>query len=127
MKSFAAITLSLIGLSLAAPSVLNTRTSSVTIQLANDQSGANSNAAVPLDGASHAISVLYAGSSIAAGGFKVTSGQLNSFPQSFSCTVRNDAGAAVGTFTPDHTYLDLDGNPNAAVPTDFSTGTITCA
>jgi opacity protein-like surface antigen len=127
MKSFTAITLSLIGLALAAPSALDTRTTAVTIQLTNDQSGANSNAAVPLDGASHPIAALYAGSSIANGGFKVTSALLNQFPQKFSCTVKNNNGVAVGTLNSQHTYLDLDGNPSASIPTSYASGSITCS
>lgn len=113
----------------ALPTTLTTRQSSsqLTFTIINDQTGAQAAATIPIDGTSHTFESLFGSSPLASNGeILATSSQLIAFPQVFDCAIINSAQAPVGYFNPSHTYVDLDGNPNAAVPVDVSGDSITC-
>ncbi|PYH97177.1 hypothetical protein BO71DRAFT_146199 [Aspergillus ellipticus CBS 707.79] len=123
MKPIAALVISLLAASISASPVIPT----VTVAFANDQSGAQGSAAVPADGSQQSISSLYGSTPIGASGAVVaSSAQLTSFQANTNCVVTNSKSAVVGTLTADHTYLDLDGNPAAAVPLNLGGWTISC-
>ncbi|KAJ5086375.1 hypothetical protein NUU61_007682 [Penicillium alfredii] len=59
-----------------------------TIQLVNDESGANANVAVPLDGQKHAVQKLWGETSIAQNGLVFASNaMLTAFQQTTVCTI----------------------------------------
>ncbi|KAJ5159375.1 uncharacterized protein N7482_006379 [Penicillium canariense] len=107
-------------------SPLEARSQSVTVALSNDQSGAYSGVSFSADGTDKTIPSLYGGTSVGSGGHvKASSIQLTAFPQTISCILRNN-GATLTTLTAQHTFADLDGNPNAAIPVDLSGAVINC-
>jgi hypothetical protein len=95
----------------------------VTVQFSNDQTGANANVPVITDGTPYAVSTLFAGTAVDINGRIIaTSAQLTQFVQGTFCVVK--AGdTVIGNLNTDKTFADLDGNPNAAIPTDL-TGTV---
>jgi hypothetical protein len=112
---------------LAAASPLEARQwSQVTVALSNDQSGAYSGVAFLADDTEKSILSLFGSTSVGAGGtVKANAAQLTAFPQSINCVIKNN-GAIIGTLTAQHTYADLDGNPNAAVPINLNNAKIRC-
>lgn len=72
---------------LAAPSESAWKTTA-TIQLANDQSGANANVAIPVDGVKRPVQELWGHTSLAHNGrVFASSAQLTAFQQSTVCTI----------------------------------------
>lgn len=66
-------------------------TNKVTIQLANDQSGANANVAVPTDGHKRSIKSLWGHTAVAKGGnVYASSAQLVAFQQDTVCEIFGD-------------------------------------
>ncbi|KAB8069533.1 hypothetical protein BDV29DRAFT_161363 [Aspergillus leporis] len=81
----------------------------VTVQLANDQSGAWGNADVPADGAKHSIESLYAKTNIAKDGtVSATSTQLVKFQQNTVCKISKKPGVDV-TLNSRETWKSLKG------------------
>jgi hypothetical protein len=100
----------------------------ITFTIINDQSGAQAAATIPIDGTTWGFESLFGTSSLASNGqILATSSQLIAFPQGVDCIIFQSAKAVVGHLTPSHTYLDLDGNPNAAIPVDVLGDGITCS
>ena len=63
----------------------------VTVQLANDQSGANANVDVPADGKKRSIDTLWAHTAVAKNGVVyATSAQLTKFQQDSVCEITGD-------------------------------------
>ncbi|GAM37253.1 hypothetical protein EIK77_000786 [Talaromyces pinophilus] len=100
----------------------------ITFTIINDQTGAQAAATVPIDGSVAAFQDLFGTSSLASNGrILATSSQLIAFPQGVDCIIYQTTIDVIGHLTPEHTYLDLDGNPNAAIPVDVSGDHITCS
>lgn len=92
-----------------------------TIQLANEQSGANSNAVIPIDGVSRPVQELWGNSPIARDGLVfATSAQLTAFEQHITCTFKGEPRLSL-TLSTDRTY-DLFGGP----VTDLCTAYVSC-
>lgn len=69
----------------------NGKPPTATIQLANDQSGANANIAVPEDGRKHSIKSLWGKTAVAKNGVvRATSAQLVAFQQDTECKISGD-------------------------------------
>ncbi|KAE8332161.1 hypothetical protein BDV39DRAFT_167411 [Aspergillus sergii] len=61
---------------------------SVTVQLANDQSGANANVDIPADGNSRSVQALWGKTSVSTNGIvSASSAQLNKFQQTTHCQI----------------------------------------
>ncbi|RAK96025.1 uncharacterized protein BO80DRAFT_417653 [Aspergillus ibericus CBS 121593] len=122
MKSISAILVSLLATSVAAGPVVTT----VTIALANDQTGAQGSAAIPADGSEQSIQNLYGNTGVGTSGVvKASSAQLTNFQQTTNCVIKK-YGSVLATLTAQRTYADLDGNPNAAQPVDLSGAVVRC-
>jgi hypothetical protein len=107
---------------LAAPATFPT----VTIQFSNDQTGANADVKVTANGNPNAVSTLFAGTSINKGGRIIaTSAQLTQFVQGTFCVVKA-GNTVIANLNTDKTFADLDGNHNAAIPTDVTNDVIIC-
>jgi hypothetical protein len=104
----------------------STITTTVTVQLSNDATGANANKAVIADGTPLAIADLFAGTAVDnAGQIIATSVQLVQFIDNTFCVIK--AGDDfVGVFNFEKTFADLDGNPDAAIPTDLNGTVLIC-
>lgn len=60
----------------------------VTIQLANDHSGANADKCIPADGKKYPISAFWGNTGLSQnGGIFATNGQLIAYPQNAACTI----------------------------------------
>lgn len=126
MKSTFAAALALFAAAASAAPAVPRGFPTVTIQFANDQTGHNANVAVVANGNQNYVSTLFAGTSIDINGRIIaTSAQLTQFVQGTNCVVASGL-TAIADLTTDHTFADLDGNPNAAVPTDVTGDTIVC-
>ncbi|KAE8375286.1 hypothetical protein BDV26DRAFT_268220 [Aspergillus bertholletiae] len=127
MKTTFAVILSALTASISAVPLEARQAQQVTFALSNDQSGAYAGVTFPADGTDKSIKALYGGTSVgASGSVLASSAQLTAFPQSIHCTLWNN-GVALGTFTADHTYVDLDGNPAVAIPVNLDGGIINCS
>jgi hypothetical protein len=128
MKSFFAVIAYFVAATLAAPADLAERALSVKINIANDQSGLNGVGTIPIDGVDHPIIGAFAGTGLAKAGYKGSSAQLNAFPQThFTCKIKSSAQALLGVLTVQHTYADLDSNPNALTVVNLNGGFIRCS
>ncbi|GLB08242.1 hypothetical protein AtubIFM57258_004130 [Aspergillus tubingensis] len=122
MKSISAVLIALLATSVSAGPIIPT----VTIALANDQTGAQGSAAVPADGSVQSISALYGNTGVGSGGVvKASSAQLTNFQANTNCVITN-YGSVLATLNSRNTYVDLDGNPSAAQPVDLSAATVKC-
>lgn len=92
----------------------------VTVQLANDQSGANWAATFAADGSVHSINALY-GSAIWA-----SSAQLVNFPQNIVCFFSDANWNVFADLTTQKTFVDLDGNPDVATPISLDGAFVYC-
>jgi hypothetical protein len=101
-------------------------TTTVTVQLANDFTGANADVPIIANGSPNAIATLFAGTSIDNDGqILATSAQLTQFVTGTSCVI--EAGATViGTLNTDQMFADLDATPNVDVPIDVTGDVIIC-
>lgn len=100
----------------------------ITFTIINDQSGAQAAATIPIDGSTRGFESLFGTSRLASNGqILATSSQLIAFPQGVDCVINDSTQGVVGYLSPSHTYIDLDGNPNAAIPVDVSGDSITCS
>lgn len=82
----------------------NVRT--VTIQLANDHSGANADKCIPIDGKKYPVSSFWSNTAISRdGGIHATNGQLIAFPQNAACTIECPHGTL--EFNSRVTWLNL--------------------
>jgi hypothetical protein len=81
---------------------------SVTVQLANDQSGANANVNIRADGAKHRVESLWGHTSVARNGVVYASStQLTAFQQDTVCKIFG--GGVDVTLTAIHTWSWLEG------------------
>lgn len=102
------------------------QSNSVTVALSNDQTGAYASATFQTDNIEKSIISLFGSTSVGSGGIvKANAAQLTSFSQSINCVIQNN-GATIGTLTAQHTYADLDGNANAAIPISLNNAKIRC-
>ncbi|KAJ5769920.1 uncharacterized protein N7511_001971 [Penicillium nucicola] len=80
----------------------------VTVQLSNDQSGANANAAVPADGQKHSVESIWGHTSVAKDGcIYVSSAQLVAFQQNTVCVLFGEGDHAI--LTSRQTWVSLKG------------------
>ncbi|KAJ5606027.1 hypothetical protein N7510_008808 [Penicillium lagena] len=102
---------------LAAPYFVPT---SVTVQLANDQSGVNADIAVPADGQAYSIQQLYGNTPVAAQGLVfASSAQVVSFQEGTSCTITGQTSPSV-TLNSQRTWESFGGE------VDLCSAFITC-
>lgn len=81
--------LSLLYLSFALPFTSVFAGQTVTVQLANDQSGANADKKIPENGKSYLVRNIWGNSVLAqSGGIFATSAQLTAFQQNSVCTIK---------------------------------------
>ncbi|CAI7597169.1 unnamed protein product [Penicillium glandicola] len=129
MKFIVASIASLLVATISATPLEVRQSKQVTVALSNDQSGANAAVTFPTDDTDKSIFSLFGGTSVGAGGtVKASSAQLSDFAsagQSINCVIKNN-GVSIGTLTAQQTYLDLDGNPSAAIPIDLNNASINC-
>lgn len=126
MKFTIAAIISLMAATISATPLEVRQSNQVTVALSNDQSGAYAGVKIQADGSDRGIFSLFSGTSVGAGGtVKATSAQLTNFAQSINCVIKNN-DATIGTLTAQQTYLDLDGNPNAAIPINLNNAVIRC-
>ncbi|KAJ5815148.1 hypothetical protein N7474_006925 [Penicillium riverlandense] len=93
---------------------------SVTVQLANDQSGANADIAVPADGQAYSIQQLYGSTAVAEHGLVfASSAQVVAFQQATSCTITGQSSPSV-TLDSQRTWESFGG------VVDLCSATITC-
>jgi hypothetical protein len=101
-------------------------TPTVTLQLANDLSGANNDQVILADGSTYAISDLFSGTSVDVNGqILVTSAQLVAFPTFVQCAIF-EAQSLVTVLTQDHTFADLDGNSATTIPVELNNAWVSC-
>lgn len=130
MKTTFAIIAGLLATSIsAAPSIKKARQTFnvVTVQLSNDQSGANAAVTIAADGAPRSIDDLFGNTAVGSNGANViaTSTQLTAFQQDTACTITLN-GAIIANLNAQQTFVDLDGNPNALTPINLDGGVLTC-
>ncbi|CAI7651676.1 unnamed protein product [Penicillium manginii] len=95
-------------ISLAAPAEGAWRTTA-TIQLANDQSGANANVAVPVDGVKRPVQELWGHTAVAKHGLVfASSAQLVAFQQTTVCTITQEPRIHV-TLDAEKTWASIGG------------------
>ncbi|KAJ5184039.1 hypothetical protein N7492_001655 [Penicillium capsulatum] len=125
MKSVVAICAFLAASISAAP--LETRhASQVTVALSNDQSGAYAGVPFAADHTDRSILSLFGSTSVGSSGSVIaTSIQLTQFPTNINCVLKTD-WITLAILTPEKTFADLDGNPDAAKPVDLSHAVINC-
>lgn len=117
---------SLLVASISAAPIESRQPQQVTVALSNDQTGAYAGKTFLADNTDKSVQKLFGATSVGAGGHvQATSVQLTAFPENISCLVKNK-GVTVATLTAQHTYADLDGNPNAATPVDLTYATVNC-
>jgi hypothetical protein len=117
---FAASTTLAAPLAAGAPAV-----QTATVSFNNDQSGRNAPIVAPLDGTVISISAALANSPLYVNGaVTATSAQFVAFPQGAACVINNNG--AIVTLNSQKTFVDLDGNPNAAVPVNLNGATLQC-
>lgn len=93
---------------LAAPTPQSAWGTTATIQLANDQSGANADVAVHVDGVKRPVQELWGQSSIAQNGLVfASSAQLVDFAQTVVCTITEDWPYLSTTLDAEGTYASL--------------------
>lgn len=98
----------------------------VTFVLSNDQSGAYASVNFPADGLDKSVESLFASTPIGSSGqILASSAQLSQFPGSINCVLEK-YGSSLATFTTDHTFVDLDGNPSTAFPVNLDQAHINC-
>ncbi|KAJ5894230.1 hypothetical protein N7495_005921 [Penicillium taxi] len=102
----------------AAP--MATSPATTTVQLANDQTGANANVAVPVDGSTYLVKDLWGSSSVASGGVVfASSAQLVAFGTNTICTFTDKPSLQVS--------LDTKKTSASFSPTYFSSlSTVSC-
>ncbi|EUC45466.1 hypothetical protein COCMIDRAFT_95511 [Bipolaris oryzae ATCC 44560] len=113
---------------LAAPATARSAPINFTVQLANDLSGKNANADVPVNGGARTFGQLFG----AAFGPKVLATSLQAVSpgaggNNVHCVIINPAAPAYGVVLNSwNTFVDLDGNVQKAVETDVTAFTIEC-
>lgn len=82
-----------------------------TIQLANDQSGANANVPVPIDGVKYSVQELWGYTAVAQHGLVfASSAQVTAFDQTTVCTITEESGFAA-TLDAQRTWVSADRRP----------------
>jgi hypothetical protein len=99
----------------------------VTIQLANDLTGASVDAVIPINSEKIPINYTFGKLADPAGNILASSALLNAFPQvNFDCEIVNQDGITLGDLTLDKTSVDLDGNLNEVILKNLSDGFVVC-
>lgn len=94
---------------LAAPGPESAWGTTATIQLANDQSGANADVAIPVDAVKRPVQELWGHTSIAENGLVfASSAQLVDFAQTVVCTITEDWPHLSTTLEAEGSYASLD-------------------
>ncbi|KAJ5484813.1 hypothetical protein N7539_004801 [Penicillium diatomitis] len=96
----------------------------VTVQLANEQSGAWANVVVPIDGVSRPVQELWSNTAIAAehhGLVFASSAQLTAFQQTTHCTITEESHNVDAKLDAEHTYHAFGG-----APVELCAALITC-
>jgi hypothetical protein len=94
-----------------------------TIQLANDQSGANANVAVPVDGVKRSVEELWGHTAVAQHGLVfASSAQLTAFDQTTVCTITEEPHLSV-TLDAEKTWVSLGGHGH---PVDLCSAFVVC-
>jgi hypothetical protein len=110
---------------LAAFATANPTPPTVTLQLANDLSGANTNKVIVANGQRYDIANLFANTAVDVNGqILVNSAQLVASPPHVDCEIANDR--LIAYFTQDKTFADLDGNDEAATPIPLNGAYVSC-
>jgi hypothetical protein len=121
MKSFIIAAISLF----AATAFAQPAPATVTLQLANDFTGANIGKVIPADGSRHQISEFFAGSPVDSNGdILASSAQLTAFPTHVQCAIFKDK--LITVLTPERTYADLDGDSSKLSTVSLSGAYIEC-
>ncbi|KAF7117629.1 hypothetical protein CNMCM5793_006721 [Aspergillus hiratsukae] len=108
MKISTNIALALAFLTSSISTIASAETPSVTVQLANDQSGTNANVNIRADGVQHSVESLWGHTSVARNGVVyASSAQLTAFQQDTVCRI-SGPGVDV-TLTAIHTWSWLQG------------------
>lgn len=80
-----------------------------TVQLANDQTGAYANVAVPIDGVKRPIQELWGNTAVGENGLVfASSSQLTAFDQTTVCTITEESGL-IATLTAEKTWVSVGG------------------
>lgn len=113
---------------LAAPSAAPPAPLVFKVQLANDFSGKNANADVPVDGAKRTFGQLFGaafGSPVVATSLQAVSPGAGG--NNVQCVIINPAAPQIGVaLNAWNTFIDLDGVVGKAIPTDVTAFTIEC-
>ena len=110
---------------LAAFVTANPTAPTVTLQLANDLSGANANKVILANGQRYTIADLFAQTAVDVDGqILVNSAQLVAHPPHVGCEIAKDR--LIAYFTQDRTTADLDGNNEAAIPIRLNDAYVSC-
>ncbi|EUC31302.1 hypothetical protein COCCADRAFT_38550 [Bipolaris zeicola 26-R-13] len=113
---------------LAAPATARSASTVFTVQLANDLSGKNANADVPVNGGARTFGQLFG----AAFGPKVLATSIQAVSpgaggNNVQCVLIDPAAPAFGVVLNSwNTFVDLDGNVDKAIETDVTAFTIEC-
>ncbi|KAJ5691672.1 hypothetical protein N7488_012407 [Penicillium malachiteum] len=94
---------------LAAPAIESRGEHTARIQLANDNSGANANIVIPVDGVKRSVQELWGSTSVSKNGLVfASSAQLTAFEQTTVCTITEDPKIDV-TLTAEKTWVSFGG------------------
>lgn len=79
-----------------------------TVQLANDQSGANANVVIPVDGVKRPVQELWGNTAVAKHGLVfASSAQLTTFQQTTACTITEEKHHLDATLNAEETWVSL--------------------
>lgn len=126
MKSF--IASSIIAL-LASTAVAAPAGATAQVALSNDQTGANGNAIVPLDGVARPVISLYAGTNVVKNGQVLVSSTMLTGGIAFNptCVFSSANGTPVTTLNATQTFKKLGNNPNMLQIVDWTAFTLKCS
>jgi hypothetical protein len=109
------------------PQIPPATSQTVTVSFSNDQTGRNAPITAPLDGTVISISSYLANSPLYNNGqVAASSAYLVAFPQGAACAITAADGHIITNLNDQKTFVDLDGNPNAAIPVSLNGATLTC-
>jgi hypothetical protein len=122
MKSFIAAAVALLATSVTAVPLTARQPPDITFSLINDLSGASLQSTIPADSNIHSFADLFGSNTP----ILASSAQLVNFPQGLFCCITDASGKVLARLNFMQTFVDLDGNPNKAIPQDLSADGIQC-